>query len=119
MKYQADERASEYRSIKNSSMATQGAASPKISALPAYKEFPSKPDPQLKTSFKINKRPQSATVRPNRDANNLGAHISEIEEVAEPRQKRTKGSEPNENLLFKTKLYTYITTVPYQARYSG
>lgn len=102
MKYQADEKAAEYKSLKNSSMATPGMVSPKIPPLPAHREL-GKPE-QQKTGFKISKRPQSATVRPHKETGSSGVQINDAPKAKETNRKKVRGDQADEHLLFKTKM---------------
>lgn len=104
LRAEAQERESEYKSIKTNTVHS-GLLSPKASALAAQRiNLPSKTDNPGKTSFKINKRPQSATVKARKDVGQSNTEINVIEEAITNKPHKRGGADAVENLLLKTKV---------------
>lgn len=101
MKAEVEDKESDYRTHTVHS----GLLSPKASALVAHREAnPSKPDSSSKNNFKINKRPQSATIKPKKELGLSNPDINIIEEAKEQKRSKRAGADADDNLLLKTKI---------------
>lgn len=124
MKYQAEERASEYRSKRHGSAASnQGAfkAPAVVTHLPAHREMNNdkvNPDRSKGQAFKINKRPQSANIKPSRQTDQSYEQIAVIESNPKRQSKKVSGAQADENLLFKSKMYVSLMSGLLRASHS-
>lgn len=110
LKYQAEDKASEYRSMKNSGMSSHHAIkSPAVNNLPAHRTMnkePAGPPRSNAQGFKIYKRPQSANIKPARHAERSMEQIMVVDSKPKAtKQKKLSGAQADDNLLYKTKMY--------------